>query len=120
MPLTSHDGPEALGWLKANQSKSGFAGNRFDSTIAAIDFVAQAYAAGATRVFIPDDAIRSDPAEIREIGGPYADALVIELPATHREGLYQIFEREAELEGYEDMKGDACVIDGKFLYLWWD
>ena len=120
MPLTSNEGPEALAWLRANQSSSGFAGNRFSSTAAAIEFVSQLYAAGAARVFIPNDAIRSDPAEISESGGPYADALVIELPEMHREALYHLFESEAEQEGYEDMKGDASVIDGRYLYLWWD
>jgi hypothetical protein len=120
MPLTSPHGPEALEWLRNNKSASGFAGNRFDSTQAAIIFVEEVYAAGASRAFIPDDAIRADPTEVRESGGPYADAMVIELPETGREALYRLFEREAVLEGYDDMKGDQSVIDGRYLYLWWD
>ncbi len=120
MPLTSSQGPEALEWLRENRSPFAFAGNRFTSTQAAIAFVEQVYAAGARRVFIPDDAIRADPAELREHGGPYADAMVIELPDQGREGLYQLFEQEAASEGYDEMKGDQSVIDGRYLYLWWD
>ena len=120
MPLTSSHGPEALEWLRNNRSAAGLAGNRFSSTQAAIAFVDGLYAAGARRVFIPDDAIRADPVELRESGGPYADAIVIELPERNREALYQLFEREAALEGYDDMKGDQSVIDGRYLYLWWD
>jgi hypothetical protein len=118
--MTSSHGPEALEWLRNNRSAFAFAGNRFDSTQAAIAFVEEAYAAGARRVFIPDDAIRADPIEVGESGGPYADAVVIELPDTGREALYQLFEREAALEGYDEMKGDQSVIDGRYLYLWWD
>jgi hypothetical protein len=120
MPLTSSQGPEALGWLRSNKSPFAFAGNRFDSTQAAVAFVEQVYAAGARRVFIPDDAIRADPAELRKHGGPYADAMVIELPEKGREALYRLFEQEAASEGYDDMKGDQSVIDGRYLYLWWD
>jgi hypothetical protein len=46
--------------------------------------------------------------------------MVIELPDTGREALYHLFEREAASEGYDDMKGDQSVIDGRFLYLWRD
>jgi hypothetical protein len=49
MPLTSSHGPEAFEWFCNNNSTAGFAGNRFDSTRAAIAFVEEVYAAGATR-----------------------------------------------------------------------
>lgn len=120
MPLTSDTGPEARDWLKTNKSDCCLAGNRFGSTQEALAFVEEVYAAGAARVFVPDDAISRDPAEIREHGGPYADSLVIELPVGDRKKIYEIYEREAEAEGYEDMTGEGCVIDGRFLYLWWD
>ncbi len=120
MPLTSNNGPEARDWFSQNKSDFCFAGNRFESKSDAIDFVDSLYRAGAIRVFIPDDSISREPAEIEEHGGPYADALVIELPDTERSDLYAIYEREAEAEGYEDMKGEESIIDGKFLYLWWD
>lgn len=120
MPLTSNSGPEAREWLLSNKSAYCFAGNRFDSKTEAVAFVEQLYAAGAPRVFIPEDSISRNPAEIKEHGGPYADSLVIELPEEKRSDLFLIFEREAENEGYEEMKGEDSVIDGKFLYLWWD
>jgi len=120
MPLTSDSGPEAREWLKKNKSDSGLAGNRFGSTQEALAFVEEVYAAGAVRVFVPDDAIRDHEAEIGEHGGPYADSLVIELPTGDRKKIFEIFEREAEAEGYEDMTGSDSVIEGKYLYLWWD
>jgi hypothetical protein len=122
MPLPCAEGPEALTWLRSNRSASALAGNRFDSTAAAIAFVEALYQAGATRVFIPQDSIRDDEVELRESGGPYADSLVIELPTTpppSRE-LFRLFEAEAESEGYGEMKGEESVIDGRYLFLWWD
>jgi len=120
MPLTCYTGPEARDWLKKNKSACGLAGNRFESTQEALAFVEELYAAGAARVFVPDDAIRGHEAEIRKHGGPYADSLVIELPAGDRKKVFEIFEREAESEGYEDMTGEEEVTDGEYLYLWWD
>jgi hypothetical protein len=72
------------------------------------------------RVFISQKAIRDDEIEIRESGGPYADAIVIELHVTDRERVFRIFEQEAEAEGYENLKGEQSVIDRRYLYLWWD
>jgi hypothetical protein len=120
MPLTCSDGPEALAWLRENRSASALAGNRFESTAAAIAFVETLYQAGATRVFIPQDSIRADEIELRESGGPYADSLVIELPPLPSPELFRLFEAEAEAEGYDDMKGEESVIDGRYLFLWWD
>jgi len=120
MPLTSYTGPEARDWLKKNKSGCALAGNRFRSTQEALAFVEELYSCGATRIFVPDDAIRDDEVEVRESGGPYADSLVIELPAGERKKIFEIFEREAEAEGYEDMTGPNSVIEGKYLYLWWD
>jgi hypothetical protein len=123
MPLTSSTGPEALDWLKSNHAQSCFAANRFDSTQDAISFVSSCYEAGAERVFIPDDSISKNPKEISEFGGPYADSLVIVLPSDlsiNRDQIYSIFEKEAESEGYEDMKASESIIDERYLYLWWD
>ena len=111
---------EARAWLAKNKSESGFASNRFGPTEAARAFVEDLYASGAVHVFIPNDAIRDDDDEVSEMGGPYADAMVVELPATGRERLYATFEKEAADEGYEEMTGEGSVIDGRFLYLWWD
>jgi len=120
MPLTCSDGPEALAWLRENRSASALAGNRFESTAAAIAFVESLYQTGATRVFVPQDSIRDDEIELRESGGPYADSLVIELPPSPSRELFQLFEAEAAAEGYDDMKGEESVIDGRYLFLWWD
>lgn len=111
---------EARHWLAKNGSESGFASNRFGLTEDARMFVEELYAAGAVRVLIPNDAIRDDEEEVSKMGGPYADALVIELPDGNRETLYGIFERESAGEGHEDMTGESSVTDGRFLYLWWD
>jgi hypothetical protein len=122
MPLTCSDGPEALSWLRANRSRSGLAGNRFSSTAAAIEFVDALYKAGAARVFVPQDSIRADETELRESGGPYADSLVVELPTGQQPSaeLFRLYAAEVESEGYGETKGEDCVIDGRYLFLWWD
>jgi hypothetical protein len=111
---------EARDWLARNQSRSGFATNRFHGTQNARDFVEGLYAAGAVAVRIPLDSIRADATEIEEMGGPYADALFIELPDSGREEIYRIYEIEAEHEGYEGILASEALIDQRFLYLWWD
>lgn len=120
MPLMCSEGPEALAWLRANRSASAFAGNRFESTAAAIAFVETLYQAGATHILIPQDSIRDTEIELQESGGPYADSLVIELPSSPSRELFRLFEAEAKSEGYDDMKGEESVIDGRYLFLWWD
>jgi hypothetical protein len=122
MALSCFYGPEALDWMRSNASKAALAGNRFESSLAAIQFVEQLYEAGAERVFIPQESIRDDERELRDSGGPYADALVIELPSDPLSSarLFRIFESEAESEGYGNLKGENSVIDGRYLYLWWD
>jgi hypothetical protein len=120
MTIDVHSSHEARKWLADNQSASGFATNRFQETENAREFVQSLYDAGAISVRIPFDAVRSDPKEIEEMGGPYADALFFELPDSGRESIYRIFEAEAEGEGYEGMLASESLIDGKFLYLWWD
>lgn len=83
-------------------------------------FVQGLYDAGAISVRIPYDAIRSDPKEVKEMGGPYADTLIVELPDSGRESVYRIFEAEAESEGYEGLLASESLIGGKYLYFWWD
>jgi hypothetical protein len=123
MPLTCYEGPEALAWLRANRSTTaGLAGNRFESTSAAIEFVELLYKAGARHIFVPQDSIRDDPRMLRDSGGPYSDSLVIELSAGSPPSseLCRIFEAEAETEGFDDMKAEDSVTDGRYLFLWWD
>lgn len=114
------DGPEALQWLRSNGHEAALASNRFSSTAEAITFVEQLYAAGARRVFVPADTIRDD-AEERELGGAYSDSLVIELSSPDvPEALLRMYCEEATLEGYDLSHEPPPVIDGRYLYLWWD
>lgn len=120
MTVDASECQEAREWLAKNGSKSGFASNRFGPTEAARAFVEELYSSGAVFVMIPNDAIRDHGEEVSVMGGPYADAMVIELPPPGREKPYEIFEKEAGGEGYEGMTGEGSVIDGRFLCLWWD
>ena len=118
--ITFRDGPEALGWLKANGHIAALASNRFPKTSAAISFVEQLYAAGAKRVFVPEDTIIDD-AEEHELGGAYSDSLVIEIPDSGLPaGLSNLYCQEATLEGYDLQQEPPPIIDGRFLFLWWD
>ena len=114
------DGPEARAWLQRNGQEAALASNRFDSTAAALAFVEQLYAAGASRVFVPQDAIQDDEEE-QSLGGPYADSLVIELASPDiSPQLIELYFAEADHEGY-DLRGEPPpVIEGRYLYLWWD
>ena len=115
-----NDGPEALQWLRSNGHESALASNRFESTAEAIAFVEQLYAAGAGRVFVPADAIVDDEEE-RAMGGAYSDSLVIELSASDvPEALSKLYCDEATLEGYDLRHEPPPIIDGRYLYLWWD
>ncbi len=114
------DGPEALQWLRANGHEAALASNRFSCTADAIAFVEQLYAAGAHRVFVPADTIRDDEEE-RELGGAYSDSLVIELSSPDvPQPLSRLYCAEAALEGYDLRHEQPPVIDGRYLYLWWD
>jgi hypothetical protein len=114
------DGPEALQWLRSNGHEAALASNRFSSTAEAIAFVEQLYAAGACRVFVPADTIRDDAAE-PELGGAYSDSLVIELASSHvPEPLLRLYCQEAAMEGYDLSHEPPPVIEGRYLFLWWD
>jgi hypothetical protein len=115
-----NDGPEAVEWLTTNGHVAALASNRFSSTAEALDFVRLLYAAGALRVFVPADTIMDDEEE-RELGGAYSDSLVIELAGTDvPETLAAVYCNEATLEGYDLRQEPPPVIDGRYLYLWWD
>lgn len=114
------DGPEALHWLRSNGHTAALASNRFSSTSEAIAFVEQLYAAGARRVFVPADSI-IDNEEERELGGPYSDSLVIEVSSANvPDALSSLYCKEATLEGYDLRHEPAPVVDGRYLFLWWD
>ena len=119
MDITFQDGPEARDWLQHNNHESAFAHNRFGSTAGALAFVEQLYAAGARRVFVPQDSIVADEEEL-EMGGPYSDHLVIELttPEVPPE-LAALYRAEATLEGWTPSDDWLPVIHNRFLLLWW-
>lgn len=113
------DGPEALAWLKGNKNESALASNRFLETENAVKFVKALYAAGATKVVVPKDAINSDEEMVSGDGGPYADALVVTLPtdnAAAREAVVQMCRAELRREGFDSPE----VASSPFIYLWWD
>jgi len=110
---------EALDWLSENNSVSALASNRFYTTDEAVGFVKSLYAAGAVTVWVTgifDEASRLETEE-----GPYADALIVELPedTARKEKLYGIYKREVMTFGCNE-SDEASGYRGNLLYLWWD
>ena len=122
MALTCYTGPEALEWLKEKAAAKGFALNRFGNKDEAICFVEQLYRLGASRVFVPDDAIRDYERLRREIGGASSDSLVVVLPSesAKREALLEFYQQEASSEGLDDQTPEQSIADGQYLFFWWD
>src|SRR5260370_482269 len=83
------NGPEALEWLLANPNPHGFASERLGRLQEAVAFVRRRYARGAGGVEIARRTIREDPPRPWRPGGPYANCLLVALPAagTEREAL---------------------------------
>ena len=119
IPAVDFDGPEALSWLKNNRNESALASNRFGPTENAVRFVQGLYNAGALRVVVPQANITEDEDTLKWEGGPYADAVVVELPKnlSHREKVWSLCAREFRREGFDP--ADGADDDGK-VYLWWD
>lgn len=113
------DGPEAGQWLANNGNPAGFASNRFNMDEAR-EFVASLYAAGSTRVYIPQERIFSDDTEMAE-GGLYADALVVEFDPGNCAEIVRIYKRDSERAGYVnwDFDGQDIGAEGR-LFFWWD
>jgi len=111
-------GPEALEWLRENKNESALASNRFGETRHAVKFVEQLYASGARLVIVPDESINTDGDTIRGEGGPYADALVVNLPEDEdrRKAVIAICQRELKREGFKLEDG----MSSEQIYLWWD
>jgi hypothetical protein len=105
-------GPEALKWLRSSVNESALASNRFGETENAVRFVKQLYAAGATRVIVPQESITDDDVEV------YADALVVTLPMDEakRERVWKLCAAEIERETGES----AGSPEGSHVFLWWD
>jgi hypothetical protein len=110
-PPEDYSGPEAKGWLAANQNPAALAVNHFGTTEAAGRFVQELYAAGAPRVIIAENSIQED-----DDLGPYADAMVVFLPDSRpaRKILCRLCERELD----EPVTIDAN--DPNPIFLWWD
>lgn len=118
LDLYKAQGPryEARAWLAANPNPSPLASNRFESKGAAAAFIDSLYALGADTVYVLN--VEQDSAWVQEEGGPYADALLIRLPAEQaaRERLFSVNAREGRLEGFEPEPDRAQ----QYLYFWWD
>jgi hypothetical protein len=114
-PIT---GPEALGWLRENRNESALASNRFGETRHAVRFVEELYSSGARLVIVPDETINSESDIAQGEGGPYADALLVNLPADEdkRTAVIAICQRELKREGFKLEEG----MSGDQIYLWWD
>ena len=120
MDFSFEDGPEAREWLQANSHDAAMAVNHFSTTAAALEFVEQLYVAGAKRVFIPRDTIVDDSDEL-ELGGPYADTMVIEVESADvSPTLEALYRAEATLEGWDRRRDPLPLIGGCYLFILWD
>jgi hypothetical protein len=106
-----YDGPEARRWLRRNRNPTPLAANHFPSAAAARRFVAELYAAGASRVIVPVTCIQD-----ADDDGPYADALVVFLPGDPEARAVLCQRCQQELE--EPERIDAS--DPNPVFLWWD
>lgn len=112
LPVEYTQGPEALHWLRENESESALASNRFGQTQNAVQFVQQLYSAGAARIIIPLPAIQSDEVET------YADSIVVSLPTdpAKRDRVWKLCAEELKRAG--DDPADSPVEER--VLLWWD
>ncbi len=107
---------EARAWLASNGNPYPFAGNRFDSKDAAGAFIDSLYAARADTVWVLN--VEQDSARVATEGGPYADALLVRLPADRaaRARLFAFDARGARHEGFDPDRDSGQ----RYLYFWWD
>jgi hypothetical protein len=106
---------EALEWLRARRNPSSLATNRFGTTEAAVKFVEQLYAEGASCVIV--DHIEMLP---QDEGEPYADELTVIFPAdARRKAIFSVIEHEGRPDTID---GEEEIIDqgGASVRLWWD
>jgi hypothetical protein len=106
----------ALAWLDGNKNAYALASNRFGPTAKAREFINELLRLGAKQVYVADP--MEEESRIKREGGPYADALIVELPQDKaaRSALFKVFAAEAKREGFdpEPDRGQSQVL------LWWD
>jgi hypothetical protein len=107
---------EARAWLASTRNPYPFASNRFEGLAAAAAFIDSLYLLGADTVYVLN--VQQDSAWLAREGGPYADALLIRLPAAPetRAGLFAQGAREMRKEGFDPDRDRGQ----RYLYLWWD
>jgi hypothetical protein len=111
----SHEhGPEALEWLRANPNPSPLASNRFSAPEEAVRFVEALYAAGATNVEIGNILMLPN-----DRWAPYADMLLIDLPADHAQRR-EVFDL-VQTTRRPDEEDEPLIDCGQLsIRLWWD
>lgn len=120
LPCADYEGmPEAVEWLRANWSSSALASNRFGNTAAALKFVEQLYAAGATMVAI--DNIMMLP---NHDWTPYADTLIVDLPEdpVRRRELFELMKEVGQPDEDGPNSIEELLMDHgqSSVRLWWD
>ena len=114
---------EALEWLRHNKNPSALASDRFGETANAIKFVEKLYELGALKVNVIG--ILDEPERIEEEGGPYATALIADLPqdSENRDKLIEFYKKEMEEQGIEEGEGilewnESMLNEGKLGFGW--
>jgi hypothetical protein len=108
------EGPEALGWLRANPNPSALATNRFSTTEHAVRFVEALYAAGATTVAIHDIVMLPT-----DNWAPYGETLLVDLPED-RAQRREVFDLVEEIGRPDDQDGPVIDCGQSTIRLWWD
>ncbi len=104
--------PEAREWIRNNGMEGPLASIRFEGKEDALAFVNALYEAGAVKVLVY--AINDDKIEMAQ-GGPYADALIVHLPADQgdRHRLMAIVDWETWKKGSRwRVSGERLFISG--------
>jgi hypothetical protein len=109
-----YEGPEARAWLENNKNPIALASRHFNSTQAAIAFVDSVYAQGAEAVLISRKCLH----ESKSDDGPYANGIVVRLPADHakRLAVIKLCDKELPIEQRGDL--EKGIRHGMVLLLW--
>lgn len=116
---------DAASWIKNNPNPNCFAGNRFESKIQALEFIDQLYQLGAKKVSVDTDQALDEEWRIQREGGPYVDALVVELPEDikQKKQLAALFVKENEELQYEPEAIPIVseeILGRDQITFWWD